>query len=63
MLISIQICIWFLIDRRIHTLIGHRAEVSNAQFNWDSSLIASGSMDKTCKIWNTQTGKENWLSV
>ena len=36
--------------RRIHTLIGHRGEISNAQFNFDCSLIVSGSMVKQC-LW------------
>jgi len=30
--------------RRVHTLIGHRGEISNAQFNFDSSFIVTGSM-------------------
>ena len=30
--------------RRLHTLIGHRGEISNAQFNFDNSLIVTGSM-------------------
>ncbi|CAH1244312.1 DAW1 [Branchiostoma lanceolatum] len=42
---------------RIHTLIGHRGEISSAQFNWDCSLIATGSMDNTCKIWDARTGQ------
>jgi len=40
--------------RRISTLIGHRAEISNALFNYDSSLIATGSMDQTCKLWDAR---------
>lgn len=48
--------------RRIHSLIGHKAEISSAQFNWDCSLIATGSMDKTCKIWDPPSGKSKiWL--
>ncbi|XP_015759205.1 PREDICTED: dynein assembly factor with WDR repeat domains 1-like [Acropora digitifera] len=43
--------------RRVHTLIGHRGEISNAQFNFDSSFIVTGSMDKTCKIWDSRTGQ------
>ena len=43
--------------RRLHTLIGHRAEISSAQFSYDGSLIATGSMDKTCKLWDARTGK------
>ena len=38
--------------RRHYTLIGHKAEISSAQFNFDCSLIVTGSMDKTCKIWD-----------
>jgi len=41
----------------MHTLIGHRAEISSAQFNWDCSLIATGSMDKTVKLWDTASGR------
>ncbi|CAF4907609.1 unnamed protein product, partial [Rotaria socialis] len=37
---------------KIHTLISHTAEVSSAQFNWDCSRIVTGSMDKTCKLWD-----------
>lgn len=49
----------FIIDisSKIHTLIGHTAEVSSAQFNWDCSRIVTGSMDKTCKLWDTLSGK------
>ena len=49
----------FLISHfsRIHTLIGHKAEIRSAQFNYDCSLIATGSMDKTCKIWETNHGE------
>lgn len=52
----------FFFFRRIHSLIGHKAEISSAQFNWDCSLIATGSMDKTCKIWDPPSGKSKiWL--
>ena len=43
--------------RRIHSLIGHRAEISSAQFNWDCSTIVTGSMDKTCKLWDASSGQ------
>jgi len=46
------------ISSKIHTLIGHTAEVSSAQFNWDCSRIITGSMDKTCKLWDTLSGKK-----
>ena len=46
-----------LFRRRKFTLIGHRAEISNAQFNYDSSLIATASMDQTARLWDTRTGQ------
>lgn len=36
-------------------MIGHRAEISNALFNYDGSLIATGSMDQTCKLWDPRS--------
>ena len=42
--------------RRVQSLVGHKAEISSAQFNWDCSLIATGSMDKTCKLWDVGSG-------
>ena len=42
-------------SRRLYTLIGHRAEISNALFNYDGSLIATGSMDQTCKLWDPRS--------
>ncbi|KAM7339491.1 hypothetical protein ACRRTK_000106 [Alexandromys fortis] len=43
--------------RKVHTLIGHCAEISSALFNWDCSLILTGSMDKTCMLWDATSGK------
>uniref|UniRef100_A0A8C8GIQ7 Dynein assembly factor with WD repeat domains 1 n=1 Tax=Oncorhynchus tshawytscha TaxID=74940 RepID=A0A8C8GIQ7_ONCTS len=42
---------------RVHTLIGHRGEISSVQFNWDCSLIITGSMDKSCRVWEAASGK------
>lgn len=36
-------------------LIGHRAELSNCLYNFDCSLVASSSMDKTAKVWDMRT--------
>uniref|UniRef100_A0AAY4C8Z0 Dynein assembly factor with WD repeat domains 1 n=1 Tax=Denticeps clupeoides TaxID=299321 RepID=A0AAY4C8Z0_9TELE len=41
----------------VHTLIGHRGEISSVQFNWDCSLIVTGSMDRTCRVWDAPAGK------
>lgn len=43
--------------RQVHTLIGHRGEISSAQFNFDSSLVVTASMDKTCKLWDVRNGQ------
>lgn len=37
-------CSWSSLFRRLHTLIGHRAEISNALFSFDGALYISGSM-------------------
>ena len=38
-------------------MIGHRGEISNSLFNYDSSLIATASMDQTAKLWDSRTGQ------
>ena len=47
----------FCCCRRKFTLIGHRGEISNSLFNYDSSLIATASMDQTAKLWDSRTGQ------
>ncbi|HEY9628660.1 MAG TPA: WD40 repeat domain-containing protein [Coleofasciculaceae cyanobacterium] len=42
----------------LHTLIGHTNFVSSITFNLDGSLLMSGSLDGTIKLWNTQTFQE-----
>jgi serine/threonine protein kinase len=39
------------------TLIGHSDSVIPVAFSPDSKTLASGSMDKTIKLWDTQSGK------
>ena len=53
---KIETFMWRSYSSKIHSLIGHTAEVSSAQFNWDCSRIVTGSMDKTCKLWDTLSG-------
>ncbi len=38
-------------------MIGHRGEISNAVFNYNSTLIATGSMDQTCRLWEAESGR------
>uniref|UniRef100_A0A673H5C0 Dynein assembly factor with WD repeat domains 1 n=1 Tax=Sinocyclocheilus rhinocerous TaxID=307959 RepID=A0A673H5C0_9TELE len=42
---------------KVHILTGHRGEISCVQFNWDCSLIVTASLDKTCKVWDTDSGQ------
>jgi WD40 repeat protein len=39
-----------------HTLTGHNGYVLSAEFSPNGSKIVTGSLDKTAKIWNAQTG-------
>lgn len=53
--------LWFLAENRNITLIGHSdwfGGVDTIAFTPDSQFIASGSKDKTIKIWQVKTGEE-----
>ena len=41
-----------------HTFRGHTAEIVSVAFNPLSTLVATGSMDTTAKIWSVKTGEE-----
>jgi WD40 repeat protein len=41
-----------------HTLKGHSGKVNAVAFTADGSRLATGSDDKTIKVWDTTTGKE-----
>ena len=41
---------------RYVTLIGHTSSVSSVMFSLDGQILASGSSDKTIRLWNVQTG-------
>lgn len=43
--------------RCLHTLSGHHGEISSTQFNFSGDLCISGSIDRTCKIWEMGSGK------
>jgi WD40 repeat protein len=40
------------------TFKGHTGTVNSVAFNSDGTLLASGSDDKTVRVWNTTTGQE-----
>ena len=53
------VCLWDLPnDKQLHTLHGHRRQVSALAFNADTSRLASASEDKVIRLWNTRTGRE-----
>ncbi|NXS10703.1 DAW1 factor, partial [Neodrepanis coruscans] len=41
-----------------HTLRGHTAEIVCLSFNLQSTLVATGSMDSTAKLWDVEKGEE-----
>ncbi|MDB9338160.1 hypothetical protein PN474_02765 [Nodularia spumigena CS-589/07] len=47
-----------LTGKDISTLTGHSDSVNSLAFSRDGQFLASGSDDKTIKLWNVVTGKE-----
>jgi WD40 repeat protein/serine/threonine protein kinase len=47
-----------ILDQSIMTLHGHRFRVNSISLNLDGKRIASGSADRSIKVWNWVTGKE-----
>ncbi|NXS52140.1 DAW1 factor, partial [Brachypteracias leptosomus] len=41
-----------------HTFRGHNAEIVCLSFNPQSTLVATGSMDTTAKLWDVEKGEE-----
>ena len=47
-----------LVHEQECTLTGHSGSVSSVAYSPDGKHIASGSGDRTVKVWDAQTGKE-----
>lgn len=43
----------------IHTFRGHATEIVCLCFNATGTLVATGSMDNTARLWDVDTGGEN----
>ena len=42
----------------IRILTGHSERVKSIRFSENGNVLASGSLDKSIKLWNWKTGKE-----
>ena len=47
------------ISPAIHQLVGHESTVTSVQFSPDGLKLASGSADKTLRIWDAVTGERD----
>ena len=47
-----------LVEPRESTLMGHTDDVNSVAWSPDGTRLASGSDDKTVRIWEASTGKE-----
>lgn len=40
----------------LHTLAGHEGEISKVAFNPQGTRIITASSDKTCRLWDVESG-------
>ena len=61
--VACSIGIWMYdaeMDKALDLLTGHTNWVSSVAFSPDGSLLASGSDDKTVRVWDVSTSTELW---
>ena len=50
-------CIWTTTGRKLHSLEGHTDRLRTVCFSPDNNLLATGSEDRTVRIWEVESGK------
>jgi WD40 repeat protein len=50
------------LNRELRTLAGHQGEVTCVAFAPDGKTLASSGQDRTLRLWEVATGKEEWNS-
>jgi translation initiation factor 3 subunit I len=51
--------VWFSLNgERLGTFDGHQGAVWAIDSNWDSTRVATGAADNSCRLWDLETGKE-----
>lgn len=53
-----QLCRTFHLCRPIRHLSGHSAEISQANFNWTTTQVLTGSIDGTARVWDMTSGRQ-----
>ncbi len=50
--------LWRLLHRDLRTLTGHKALILSVAYSPDGQTVATGSFDRTVKLWNVRTGEQ-----
>ena len=61
MILKLQSCLSEEVDHKFHlvrVVKAHILPITNIAFNKTASKFATGSYDRTCKLWDTLTGNE-----
>lgn len=51
--------VWYALNgERLGTFDGHSGAVWSIDSSWDSTKVATGAADNTCRLWDLESGKE-----
>ncbi len=53
-----MIILWDTSGKKVRTLIGHNSRISSIAWSNDSEYLASGSWDRTVRVWKPKTGEQ-----